>query len=118
MTATPKNATFTFVGLQTGKTYNVDVYCSDVANALATWSIGARAGTGTPNDWIAPEAVQLLDVSIETGMADTKALQLVLNQRPTGDLFHYVLFVSTSPRRPAINIRALKGSRWQAIQLA
>jgi len=48
MTAAPQYGTLIFKGLQTGKTYSVDIYVSDVANALVHLDGGAGAGSSSP----------------------------------------------------------------------
>lgn len=117
MAATPKNATFTFQGAS-GKNYNVDAYCSDVANALVRFDGGAGAGSATPEYWRAPENVLLKDISIVTGMQDTTKLQILRNNAATGDIARYVPHVSTAPFRPAMNVGYAMGTEVRALQLA
>jgi hypothetical protein len=117
MAATPQSATFVFVG-QSGQTYHVDAYVSDVAAANVRFDSGAGSGAATNTFWMPPENVTLTDVSIVTGTADTTRMRLVVNGRPLTSILRYVLHVSTNPYRPALRIGFAKGSQVTAIQLA
>ena len=79
MAAAPQLATASFVGVQTRRTYAVDVYLSDVAAALVNFDSGAGAGAGSDTFWIAPENVILTDFSIKTGMTDTTKISTRCN---------------------------------------
>lgn len=118
MAATPQYGTFTFIGASK-KTYTVDAYLSDVANELVRWDNGATgSGAATPEDWTPPENVMLVDYAQVTGTADTKKIQLLRNNAPTGDILRYVPHVSTNPNRPKLLIGFRAGTRIRALQLA
>lgn len=81
MVAAPKNATALFKG-KSGRIYSYNIYFSDVANAFSTWATTGAAGTGSTNFIIAPEDMQLVDISVPTGLTDTSNGVLWLNDAP------------------------------------
>lgn len=64
---TATTGTMTFKGLQSGRTYSVGCYISDVVAAKVTFNMNGAAGAGSDAFWQAPENVQLVDVAIITG---------------------------------------------------
>lgn len=117
MAATPQSGTFTFVG-QSGTTYAVDAYFSDVAGGNVRFDSGSGSGAATNTFWLPPENVVLTDIAIVTGTTDTTRARLVVNGRPLLSIFRYVLHVSTNNLRPRLNIGFAKNSQFTAIQLA
>jgi hypothetical protein len=115
--AAPQHAQFNFVGLQTKKTYAVDAYLSDVANAYATWDSGSGASATSDNFWIPPEPVVLTDVSFTTGLTDTKRLQLIRNAVATGQYLNYGVHDDANIR-PTLRLGFNKGDKIAGIQLA
>jgi len=96
-----------------------DLYFSDVVGALVNWDTGAAgAGTTSPTDFIAPAAMVLTDLAIVTGLTDTTKVQLIINGRPTGDIYRYVPHLTTNALRPRITAVIPRGARVQLIQLA
>jgi len=81
MAATPKTGTLTFRGAS-GAIYSYSIYNSDVANAFVTWATTGVAGSGSVTFITAPENMQLVDVSVTTGIVDTTALVLWLDDAP------------------------------------
>lgn len=106
-----------FVG-QSGTTYGVDLYVSDVNNALVNFDGGGGAGTASPTVWICPENVTLRDFSMTTGTADTEKVRLVVNSKPLSTVLRYVPHVSTNANRPVLNIGFAKGSQISAFQIS
>jgi len=115
--AAPQYSNFKFVG-QSGTTYSVDTYISDVAGAMVNFDGGGGAGAASPTFWIAPENVTLVDVSIITGLTVPNKLRLVVNGKPLGSVVREDIHVSTNPFRPTLNIGFAKGSQVGAIQLS
>jgi len=118
MAATPQYAVFSFIGLRTKRTYSVDAYVSDVADALVTFDAGAGAGTASPTSWTAPEPVILKDFAIVTGTQDTTKVQLLRNNQPTGDFLRYTMHLTTSAVRPGLVIGVPGMAEFRAIQKA
>lgn len=116
MAAVPQYGVCIFVGIASKKTYSVDTYFSDVANAMSTWDSGAGAAPGSQNFWEPPEAVILSDFAIHTGMTDTTKVRLVHGGRPTSHIFRYLIHIDTSVARPRFNIGLTK--RISFVQLA
>jgi len=117
MAATPQYGQMIFVG-QSGTTYAVDLYVSDVNSALVNWDGGGGAGTTSPTFWVAPENVTLRDYSMTTGTADTEKLRLVVNNKPLGSVLRYVPHLSTNSNRPPLNIGFAKGAQISAFQIS
>jgi len=105
------------LGVQSRKTYVVDVYLDDVADAPVNWDGGAGASATSPEEWIPPEAVILTDIAIVTGAAQTK-LQLLRGNNPTGDMIRHTLHLNTLAYRPRLQIGWAGGSRLRALQKA
>lgn len=118
MAATPQYGTFSFMGVSTQRIYNVDIYISDVADALITWDGGAGAASTSPSSWTAPEPVILFDVAIVTGTQDTTKLQVLRNNMPTGDFLRYTQHLTTSSVRSPVRLGFMTGTEVRAIQKA
>ena len=118
MVAAPQYATFQFIGATTGKSYFVDAYLSDVANANVRFDGGAGSGTGSPVYWKAPEKVILVDFAINTGMTDTTVIRITVNGRPLSQMLRYAQHVNTIATRPAISVGINSQAEFGAIQLA
>lgn len=118
MAPTPKKSVWTFVGLRSKRTYSIQAYNSDVANALVNWDAGAGAGASSPSEYRPPEDVKLIDVAIITGMADTTQERIIANNKPLDVILDYTVQVSTSTARPKLNLNFKAGTAIRAIQLA
>jgi hypothetical protein len=118
MAATPQYATFTFLGVQTKRVYNVDAYISDVADALVTFDGGAGASATSPSSFTAPEDIMLIDVAVVTGTADTTKMQILRNNQPTGDFLRYTQHLTTSAQRSPVRLGFKRGVEVRAIQKA
>ena len=89
-----------------------------MANALVTFDGGAGAGASSPNFWIAPENVQLIDYAMVTGTADTTKIRLTSNGKPTTHVLRYTVYLTSLNNRPPLNVKFAQGSQISAIQLA
>jgi hypothetical protein len=118
MVAAPQYGTLIFRGLNTGKTYSIDLYASDVANALINLDGGAGASSSSNTFWICPEDVQLTDFLIHTGMTDTTFIRFTSNGRPTIHTARFAAHLDTSNARPVFNIAFRQTTQISAIQLA
>lgn len=116
--AAPEYGTFTFVGIASGRIYNVDIYFSDVVDALLNFDGGAGASATSPNSFTCPEEVVLTDVAIVTGGTDTKKLQILRNNQPTGDFLRHTQHLTTSPARSPVRLGFRTGTEVRAIQKA
>lgn len=116
--AAPEYGTFVFIGLQSQRIYNVDIYYSDVADALIRWDGGAGASATSPDSFTAPENLLLADIAVVTGGTDTKKFQLLRNNQPTGDFIRHVPHLTTNPVRPSLRLGFTRGTEVRAIQKA
>lgn len=106
-----------FAGLRSRKSYIVDIYLDDVADALINWDGGAGSSATSPEYWTPTEPVILTDMAIVTGAAQTK-LQLMAGNRPTGDMLRHTLQLNTLAKRPSLAIGFNAGQAVRAIQKA
>ena len=118
MVAAPQYATFTFRGRQTGKTYAIDAYISDVANAAVRFSEVGGSSATSADHWDPPELVDLSDVIIVTGLTDTTKLQVVIAGRPTGDVLRYALQDDGLAFRTPLRIPVGARQEFKCLQLA
>lgn len=118
MVAAPQSGTFTLIGLRSRRTYTVDVYLSDVANALARFDSGLGAGSASDTFWMTPEPMYLVDFTINTGMTDTTKVSLIVNSAPTGVIFRFAERLNTLATRAPVSIPIPGGVKLGLIQLA
>jgi hypothetical protein len=108
MAATPKQGVIRFTGAS-GKQYQYSLYNPDVANGFVTWATTSVAGSGSVNFITAPENMVLTDVSVVTGIVDTTALVLWLDDAPERNtIIQWADIVNTLQNRsfPRLGIRA------------
>jgi hypothetical protein len=117
MAPAARYGTMMFKGLQTGRTYAVDIYISDVLAAPVTWDNGSGATATSLVYWKAPENVMLYDFSIATGLTDTTNIVTTSDgaQVPNSRLRH-ANFLNSIATRPALQISFRQGSNIGAIQ--
>lgn len=100
-----------FKGVQSGKTYPVDMYISDVVGAPITWDSGNGATSTSLGFWRAPEQVVLYDLSIATGPTVMTQLVPTSNGGPIGTFtFRIANFLNSLATRPSIALGWDKGS--------
>lgn len=116
--AAPEYGTFTFIGLQSQRIYSVDVYYSDVVDALLNWDGGAGASATSPSSFTAPENLLLTDIALVAGVTDTTKLQILRNNQPTGDFIRHVPHLTTNAMRPPLRLGFRAGTEVRAIQKA
>jgi hypothetical protein len=117
MAATPQYAGFFFRG-ESGKTYSIDAYVSDVNGGLVNFDAGAGAGASAPTYFIAPENMILTDFSMTTGTADTEKIRICKNGVSTPNVLRYVQHVSTNSDRPTLSIGFTQGTQITAFQIS
>ena len=111
MAAAPKYGTVFLRGVQTGRTYAVDVYISDVANASVNFDSGSGASSGSDSFYIAPENVVFEDFSIVSGLTDTTKISINANGVQTGNRIRYANHLNTLNNRPKLAIPFRAGSK-------
>lgn len=116
--AAPEYGTFTFLGVRSRRIYTVDIYYSDVADALINWDGGAGASATSPDSFTAPEDLLLTDIAVVTGGTDTKKYQLLRGNQPTGDFIRHVPHLTTNANRPQLSLGFRTGTQIRAIQKA
>jgi len=68
------------------------------------------AGSTSPDNFIAPEDLNLIGLSVITGPTVIKVLSLEVNGNTVGSVFDIVSYVSTASFRPPVMIGLAKGS--------
>lgn len=117
MAATPQYGTF-FLRAGNGTTRAVDIYLSDVANALVKFDSGAGSSSGSDSFYTIPTDCILEDYSQVTGTADTTKLAITRNNVQTGNILRYAVHLTTLNQRPKLAIPFKAGDKLGSIQLA
>lgn len=117
MAAAPQYASFTLVG-RSGRTYQLDAYFSDVANASVKWDGGAGASSTSPDFYTAPEDCILTDYSQVTGLTDTAKVSITRNNVPTGNILRAAIHLTTLNNRPKLQLPFKAGDKIAGVQLA
>lgn len=115
---TPKNCTFTFLGLVTGQIYEIEGYVADVDKGNVRFDSGAGASATSADFWTPPEDCQLRDYAQVAGPTVTSKLRLAVNGVNTPGLLRYEAHLSTSPFRSPLSLYVPAGSRFSAVELA
>lgn len=113
---TPAYGTFTFIGMQSQRVYNVDSYVADVADALVHFDGGGGASTTSPTSFTAPENILLTDVSFKTGPTVISKLQILRGNQATGDFLRLAAHLDTSPARSPVRLGFVRGTEVRAIE--
>jgi len=109
--------TLMFKGLQTGRTYAVDVYISDVVAASVTFDSGSGATTTSLSYWKAPENVLLYDASIATGPTVMTTIIMTADAAQIGgNRIRIANFLNSLSARPVLSIGFKQGTNVGAIQ--
>jgi hypothetical protein len=116
MVAAPQYATLIIQA--GGSSINVDVYCSDVANALCNFDSGAGAGSSSETFFKSPVNGIITDFLIKTGMTDTTAGRFVINNSPTKSVIRWANQLNTLATRGKLAIPVAAGENIGIIQLA
>lgn len=116
--AAPQYGTIAFMGQQSGRVYNVDLYLGDVVDSLGNFDGGGGASATSPDSFTAPEDLLLSDFSIVTGMTDTTKIQILRGNQPTGDFLRYTQHLTTSPTRSPLRLGFSRGTQIRVIQKA
>jgi len=101
--AAAKNFQLGFVG-QSGRTYSVNGYTADTAAYTNRFSVSGKAGAATSEYVKFPEAVTLIDFSMQTGTTQTQMVMTESGAPKNGTVMGTVEHVSTIAQRPRLNI--------------
>ena len=108
----PTTATATFKGLQTGKTYSVDVYIADAVGATKFDSDGGASATSLPF-WKCPENVVLVDLAIVTGPTVINSLVVTKDGAiVSSNRLRLTSFLTTLATRPPLALGFPAGSNF------
>lgn len=116
--ATPKTGTIQFRG-KSGKQYSYSLYNSDVDEAFLTWATTGVAGSGSVEFITAPEDMVLEDISVVTGIADTTAVVLWLDDGPVpNSIIQWANVVNTLAFRNFPRLGVKQGRKVQLVAAA
>ena len=101
--AAAKNYMLYFVGAS-GRTYSVSGYTADTAAYTNRFSVSGTSGAATPEYVKLPEAVTLVDFSMQTGTTQTQMVMTESGAPRNGTVLGLVEHVSTNSNRPKLNI--------------
>lgn len=107
--AAPKNFQLKFVG-RSGRTYTASGYTADTAAYTNRFSVSGTAGAATAEYIKFPEAVTLVDFSMQTGTTQTNMVMTESGAPRNGTVLGTVEHVSTNPFRPTLNIPFANGA--------
>jgi len=112
---TASQFTATFTGR--GGSRAISGYIADVVNTLTPLSLVGLAGTGSDKFYTAQADGYLSRISITTGPTVMKALSLMINGVPQGQIFDIVAFVSSAANPPALAIPIRRGDKVQFMEV-
>lgn len=106
----------TFRG-RSGQGYSKNIYFDDTAGNLVRWDGGAGAGATSPDNWVCPEQVRLIDVVLAAATGQTKT-QINVNDKGTGDILLNALYLASIVSRPIPGRTFPGGAKITMTQLA
>lgn len=119
MAATPKGGSLHAIGLVSRKSYEIDLYHSDVAGGLVNFDSGSGGAGATTQTYLRfSEPVLIDDYLVITGMADTTKLQPIIDGQSTKDTWRYTSHLDTNNNRPRVNLWLAARQEFQLIQRA
>lgn len=111
-----QNGTLTLIGLQSGKTYDIDTYLPDAASTFWTFSMTGPAASTSSNFLVLPEDCQLFDFQVATAPTATNVTIYADNAPVVGGVMRYANQLTSNPNRQRKNIRLGKGTQLQGFQ--
>jgi hypothetical protein len=112
---TPETGIMTFQG-QSGRRYSLSFYSSDVLAAPVTFNLNGTAVAGSPNFYIAPENITLIDVSVITGQTVTTSWVAQINDVNTGNIISVANSINTLANRVSPGIGYAAGRKITFVQ--
>lgn len=113
-----QNGSLTLVGLQSGKTYIVDVYLPDAASTYWTFNPTGPASSTSSNQYRLPEDCQIFDFSVTTSPTATNVSVIADNTPIVGGVIRYANYLAANPNRQRLNLKLPKGVLLQGFQNA
>jgi len=111
-----QNGSLVLVGLQSKKTYNIDIYLPDATSTYWTFNMAGNALSTSPSQLVIPEDVQFYDFSLTTAPTATSVTLQVDNGPVIGGVIRYANQLTSLPNRQRFNIIFKKGSIVQGLQ--
>ena len=91
--------------------YNFNLFITDTAATVVNFSQDGAASATTPNFWISPDNIQLIDIAIPAGLATAKGLRAFSDDAPTGQNIVLANHLNTLPARPVPGFGWQKGRK-------
>lgn len=110
---TPSTGTLTFIGNQTGLTFQKSFYWADAVGTMARIDsgLGTPGATGGENYCVFSEPVTLIDIATVTGPTVALTGRLMSNYEYTPISFAWTNHLNTLPSRPPLKVPFKAGSR-------
>ena len=100
-----------------GRTYNVDFYASDVVGAACTFNPNGAAISGSLTFYKLPESATIIDLSIATGLTATTGVVLKMDDGIVpGRAYRLANYLNTINSRPPIGLRMPAGTNFGMLQ--
>jgi hypothetical protein len=104
-----QNGTIFLLGLETGRTLNVDIYLPDAVATAWTFNPAAAAVAGSPASYRLPEKCVLRDVSMATAPTATGCFVTKNGNPIIGSALRYTNQLAALPNRAQMSIVFEKG---------
>lgn len=109
LTITIKNAS--------GRRKSISGYASDASAALCRFDESKIATAGSPDNIVAKENGQIIDICFTSDLATPTHVQLLVNGTPTGDILDVTAQLASITARAPIGCNVSAGSKIQLMQL-
>ena len=104
-----QNASIVLVGLQSKRTYVVDVYAPDAAGTLLTFNPTGAAASTSPSTFRVPEDVVIRDLTIAASPTATNVALNINGAVIAGGVIRWANQLNTLPFRTPVNIPVKAG---------
>jgi len=112
---TAGNGTLTFRG-QSGKSYNINFYSSDVIGAFVTFNLNGLAVAGSQTFYLLPENVVLTEVSFVSSNTVSTGWIVQSNDANTGNVIQIAAQLTTLANRQKPMIPMQAGRKFALLQ--
>lgn len=103
-------------GLKTGQSYSIDAYVEDAVGGVWRFDSGAGAGSTSAVDYVFPEPVMIIDVSMAGAPTATRG-RFTGNGVPSASVIRYGNHLYSLNNRPVLSVKLRQGSRLGIVNL-
>jgi len=113
-----QQATMLLYGLNSKRTYAIDIYAPDAAGTSLCFNPTGAAGSGSPTTFRVPENVVIKDISIAASPTATNVTLTINNSVIVGGVIRWANQLNTLPFRTPLNIPVNAGDFIGGVQAA